>query len=55
MELIQLLISKESCKQYPGGKTIKDLLIFWDLFEKKAEPKEENPPGPKGNSDASAS
>lgn len=55
MELIQLLISKESCKQYPGGKTIKDLLIFWDLFEKKAQDKEENPPLPKSNSEAPGS
>ena len=35
MEYIQLVISKNYCKQYPGGKTIKDLLIFSDLFDKK--------------------
>lgn len=34
-EFFQLMICKESCKQYPGGKTIKDLLIFRDLYEEK--------------------
>lgn len=34
-QYFQLLICKDTCKQYPGGKTIKDLLIFKDLYEQQ--------------------
>jgi TFIIF-interacting CTD phosphatase-like protein len=38
-EYFQLVISKDSCRQYPGGKTIKDLLIFEDLYDQEADEK----------------